>query len=138
MTIPRLNELLSDFEILDDWEDRYKYVIELGNMLPELDEDDRTSENKVQGCASQVWIKTDITDGNLHFTGDSDALIVRGLIAILMSIYQDKPAKEIATIDAKETLEKLGLKEHLTSQRSNGLFSMVERIQRDANTYLAA
>ncbi len=138
MTIPSLEDLFSDFEILDDWEDRYKYVIELGNKLPELNENDRTQENKVQGCASQVWIKTSIKGNNFTFSGDSDALIVRGLIAVLLALYSNKTANEILAINAQETLGKLGLQEHLTRQRSNGLFSMVERIQKDANNHLTA
>lgn len=133
MTIPSFADLLSDFEILDDWEDRYKYVIELGGHLPEFSEDHRTAENKVQGCASQVWLNTVAEeDRTLTFTGDSDALIVKGLIAVLLSIYSGKKADEILDIDAKDVLGKLGLQEHLTSQRSNGLFSMVERIRKDA------
>ncbi len=138
MAIPDLNNLLSDFEILDDWEDRYKYVIELGNMLHELNESDRTPENKVQGCASQVWIKTRIENDIFSFTGDSDALIVRGLIAILLSIYSNKPVTEVLNTDIRGILDQLGLQEHLTSQRSNGLFSMVERIQKEANNHLIA
>ena len=133
MTIPSLENLLSDFEILDEWEDRYKYVIELGHMLPELPEDYRNPANKVQGCASQVWLHSEIRDGKMQLIGDSDALIVKGLIAILLSVYQDKSPAEMLDIDARATLDKLGLQEHLTSQRSNGLFSMVERIRKDAS-----
>ncbi len=136
MSIPSFDDLLSDFEILDDWEDRYKYVIELGGLLPDFSEDHRTTENKVQGCASQVWLNTVIReDGTFTFTGDSDALIVKGLIAVLFSIYSGKKTSEVLDIDAKGILGKLGLEEHLTSQRSNGLFSMVERIRRDAEGF---
>ncbi|MGH1418196.1 MAG: SufE family protein [Hyphomicrobiaceae bacterium] len=135
MTIEQIRE---DFELLDDWEDRYRYVIELGRALPDLPENLRTEENKVRGCASQVWLATstnpsaDGADVQLHFEGDSDAHIVRGLVAILFAIFQDKTAKEILEIDAPCIFDSLGLKEHLTPQRSNGLASMMSRIREDA------
>ena len=135
MAIPNFEDLLSDFELLDDWEDRYKYVIELGHKLPSFPEEHRTSENKVQGCASQVWLQTWEKDGEFFFIGDSDALIVKGLIAVLFSIYSGKKLTDVVALDAKKTLNMLDLQEHLTSQRSNGLFSMVERINKDANFY---
>lgn len=132
-------EIRSDFALLDDWEDRYRYVIELGRALPTLDESARTDANKVRGCASQVWLATDIvtdTGGSgaprLRFRGDSDAHIVRGLIAILFAVYQDKTPEEILATDARSVLAELGLHEHLTPQRSNGFASMVERIRADA------
>lgn len=127
-----LTEIRDDFAFLDDWEDRYRYVIELGRQLPELPESARTDANKVRGCASQVWLQTTATDGKLHFVGDSDAHIVRGLVAILFAIYQDKSAAEILETDAQAVFSDLGLKDHLTPQRSNGLASMVERIRSDA------
>jgi cysteine desulfuration protein SufE len=129
------DEILADFEFLDEWEDRYRYVIELGRKLKPLPEDERTAENKVQGCVSQVWLSTTVDrDGipRLTFIGDSDAHIVRGLIAILFAIYSGKTADEILSIDATKTLGTLHLNEHLTPQRSNGLMAMVKRIQRDA------
>jgi len=129
------DEILDDFELLDDWEDRYRYVIELGRKLKPLPEEERSAENKVQGCVSQVWLSTTIDrDGvpRLSFIGDSDAHIVRGLIAILFAIYSGKTADEILGIDATKTLRTLHLNEHLTPQRSNGLMAMVKRIQRDA------
>jgi cysteine desulfuration protein SufE len=129
------DEILADFEFLDEWEDRYRYVIELGRKLKPLPEDERTAENKVQGCVSQVWLSTTVDrDGvpRLTFIGDSDAHIVRGLIAILFAIYSGKTADEILSIDAAKTLGTLHLNEHLTPQRSNGLMAMVKRIQRDA------
>jgi cysteine desulfuration protein SufE len=135
------DDILEDFELLDDWEDRYRYVIELGRKLPPLAEDERTQENKVQGCASQVWLATH-ADGSptdrprLVFHGDSDAHIVRGLIAILFSLYSGKPADEILKIDPDEMLTKLHLTEHLTPQRSNGLSAMVRRIRADASEAL--
>ena len=138
----KLEEILSDFELLDEWEDRYRYIIELGRTLEPLSEDDRTDKNKVQGCVSQVWLSTRIqTNGaddvpRLNFTGDSDAHIVRGLIAILFAIYSGKPASEILTTDAQAVFRDLGLSEHLTPQRSNGFVSMVERIRSDAQSSL--
>jgi len=130
-----LADIRSDFELLDDWEDRYRYVIELGRGLEPLPEDARTDANKVRGCASQVWLSTtaEPTSRRMHFVGDSDAHIVRGLIAILFSIYDGKSSDEILATDAQGVFADLGLKEHLTPQRSNGLASMVERIRRDAS-----
>ncbi|HJU32732.1 MAG TPA: SufE family protein [Hyphomicrobiaceae bacterium] len=134
----------SDFALLDDWEDRYRYVIELGRALPPLPETQRTDANKVRGCASQVWLAStvDPSGGNgkptLTFEGDSDAHIVRGLIAILFAMYSGKTADEILGVDAQAAFTDLGLQEHLTPQRSNGFFSMVERIRRDAQAVTAA
>jgi cysteine desulfuration protein SufE len=132
----RLSEIRDDFALLDDWEDRYRYVIELGRQLPELPEAMRTEANKVRGCASQVWIATRIDDDNgvrrLHFVGDSDAHIVRGLIAILFALYQDATPDDILKLDPQSVFTEFGLAEHLTQQRSNGLASMVARIRADA------
>jgi len=128
-------EILADFELLDEWEDRYRYVIELGRKLKPLPEEERNAENKVQGCVSQVWLSTTVErDGvpRLTFIGDSDAHIVRGLVAILFAIYSGKTADEILSIDANKTLGALHLNEHLTPQRSNGLMAMVKRIKSDA------
>jgi cysteine desulfuration protein SufE len=134
------DEILADFELLDDWEDRYRYVIELGRKLEPLPESKRTPSNKVQGCVSQVWLAThvDRTDGapRLTFIGDSDAHIVRGLIAILFALYSGKAAQDIVSIDAAERLGLLHLNEHLTPQRSNGLMAMVKRIRTDAEASL--
>ncbi|MYZ48368.1 SufE family protein [Propylenella binzhouense] len=135
-----IETLIDDFQFLDDWEDRYRYVIELGRTLEPLGADERTPANKVLGCASQVWLVTEIAgegDPVLRFRGDSDALIVRGLIAVLLAIYSGRPASEILAVDAEAVFAKLGLREHLTSQRSNGLSSMVARIRRDAAAALA-
>jgi cysteine desulfuration protein SufE len=137
-----IDEITENFSLLDDWDDRYRYVIELGRTLAPLPEGQRTQANKVQGCASQVWLSTDVTpDGasgpTLTFTGDSDAHIVRGLIAILFALYSGKGAREILASDAIALFEKLSLREHLTPQRSNGFRSMVERIRRDAQAALA-
>lgn len=131
-----LSQIREDFAVLDEWEDRYRYVIELGRALPPLPEESRTEENKVRGCASQVWLATHVgeKDGaaKLTFDADSDAHIVRGLIAILLSIYNDKLATEIIATDADPIFSELGLKEHLTQQRANGLASMIARIRADA------
>ena len=128
-----LAELADEFELLGDWEERYRYVIELGRDLPPLTDAERSDANKVLGCASQVWLVTQPqADGTIVFRGDSDAHIVSGLIAILLRLYSGRPAGDIATFDAKAALDKLGLSEALSSQRSNGLKAMVARIQRDA------
>ena len=128
-----LNELSEEFDVLGDWEERYRYVIDLGRTLAPLSDAERSDENKVRGCASQVWLVTEPqADGTLNFRGDSDAHIVRGLIAILLRLYSGHAADEILAFDAKAAFESLGLTGALSSQRSNGLFSMVERIRRDA------
>jgi cysteine desulfuration protein SufE len=136
MPIGSFEEILADFELLDDWEDRYRYVIELGRKLAPLPEDDRSAANKVQGCVSQVWLATHVDRSGpiprLSFVGDSDAHIVRGLIAILFSLYSGRTADKIVQIDAAERLGVLHLNEHLTPQRSNGLMAMVRRIRTDA------
>ncbi|HVZ54999.1 MAG TPA: SufE family protein [Pseudolabrys sp.] len=138
-----IDEIVENFALLDEWDDRYRYVIELGRTLPPFTDSDRSETNKVRGCASQVWLVTHVRpDGGagpvLSFEGDSDALIVRGLIAILFALYSDKPARDILATDALALFDKLGLRENLTPQRSNGLRSMVERIRTDANAALAA
>ncbi|MGH8514818.1 MAG: SufE family protein [Gammaproteobacteria bacterium] len=138
-----LENILADFQLLDDWEDRYRYVIELGRALPPLPEAARTEANKVRGCASQVWLATKVNGATagvaprLSFKGDSDAHIVRGLIAILFAIYSGRCADEIVRIDAGGVFRRLGLAEHLTPQRSNGFRSMVERIKSDASSAMA-
>src|SRR5215471_5930445 len=141
--IMTIAEIVANFSLLDDWDDRYRYVIELGRALPPFEERDRNAANKVQGCASQVWLATEVkpdgADGPvLSFSGDSDAHIVRGLIAILFAIFSGRHAREILSIDAIAAFERLGLREHLTPQRSNGFRSMVERIRSDAGRALAA
>lgn len=130
-----LQTILDDFSFLDDWEDRYRYVIELGRGLPDLPEDQKSAENKVQGCASQVWLVS-TSDGSadpiMHFKGDSDAHIVRGLVAIVLAVYSGKKASEIAKLDAISVFSEIGLVEHLSAQRANGLRSMVNRIRETA------
>ena len=136
-----IEEIIDDFEYLEEWEDRYRYVIELGKALPELPEADRTADNRVRGCASQVWLVTEPGDGPdpvLTFRGDSDAHIVRGLVAIVLAIYSGKTASEVAAIDALETFGRIGMIEHLSAQRANGLRSMVARIQAEAQGRLAS
>jgi cysteine desulfuration protein SufE len=130
-----VDELVENFSFLDDWEDRYRYVIELGKTLPQLTEAEHSDANKVRGCASQVWFVSKVVrngDVRLSFRGDSDAHIVRGLIAILLAIYSGRTAREVVDIDPEVIFAEIGLREHLTSQRSNGLSSMVQRIRADA------
>lgn len=137
-----IQNLQSDFELLDDWEDRYRYIIELGRTLPDMPPSLKTEATKVRGCASQVWLVSKKSDGSggdgpvLSFIGDSDAHIVRGLIAILFALYNDKSAKEILETEPETVFTALGLNDHLTPQRSNGLASMVERIRADARAAL--
>ncbi|WP_137042960.1 SufE family protein [Pseudolabrys sp. FHR47] len=138
-----LDEIIENFSLLDDWDDRYRYVIELGNGLSQLPTHERTDANKVQGCVSQVWLATTIhrsgADGpTLTFRGDSDAHIVRGLVAILFAMLSGKRASDIIAADPTSLFERLGLREHLTPQRSNGLRSMVERVRSDARAALAS
>jgi cysteine desulfuration protein SufE len=137
-----INDIIENFALLEDWDDRYRYVIELGRSLEPLPESARTETNKVQGCASQVWLCTHIKPNGeagpiLTFAGDSDAHIVRGLIAILFAIYSGRPAREIIATDANAVFEQLELREHLTPQRSNGFRAMVERIKMHAGSALA-
>jgi cysteine desulfuration protein SufE len=137
-----IDEIIDNFALLDDWDDRYRYVIELGRTLPPLAEAEHNEANKVRGCTSQVWLVTHVKpDGAggpvLSFEGDSDAHIVRGLVAILFAVYSGKSAREIIDTDAIAIFDKLGLRENLTPQRSNWLRSMVERIRADADAALA-
>jgi cysteine desulfuration protein SufE len=137
MTIDRISQ---DFALLDEWEDRYRYVIELGRTLAPFPESERIPENKVRGCASQVWLVTTVDSAagepRLHFVGDSDAHIVRGLVAIAIALFDGKTPREILKTDAQAVFDRLGLSQHLTAQRSNGLRSLVERIKADAEAAL--
>lgn len=136
-----IEPIIDDFDFLDEWEDRYRYLIELGKALPPLGEDERVDANKVRGCASQVWLvhAADESDNPiLTYRGESDAHIVQGLIAILLALYSGQRASDILNIDAEARLNQIGLRDHLTAQRSNGLSSMVARIRRDAEAALAA
>jgi cysteine desulfuration protein SufE len=138
-----IDEITDNFSLLDEWDDRYRYVIELGRTLAPINEAVRTERNKVQGCASQVWLVTTVEPNGaagptLTFAGDSDAHIVRGLIAILFALYSGRSARDILAADAIALFNRLGLREHLTPQRSNGFRSMVERIRSDARLALAS
>ncbi len=138
-----IDDIVDNFTLLDQWDDRYRYVIELGRTLAPLPEAAHSEANKVRGCASQVWLLTHVKpDGaagpTLIFDGDSDAHIVRGLIAILLALYSGKSAREILSTDALALFDRIGLRENLTPQRSNGLRSMVERIRAEAKAALAA
>jgi cysteine desulfuration protein SufE len=140
VNLPGYDEIAENLSVLDDWEDRYRYVIDLGKALPALPESLRTEDNRVQGCASQVWLATEAADGTdpvVTFRGDSDALIVRGLVAVAIAIASGKTAREIAGLDMIGKFDELGLKAHLSSQRSNGLRSMVARMRRDAEAALS-
>ena len=134
-------DIIADFELLDEWEDRYRYLIELGRKLEPLSEAAHNEDNKVRGCASQVWVETSIdrtgAEPVLSFRGDSDAHIVRGLVCLVLTIYSHRPAREIIATDAMDVFQQLGLTAHLTPQRSNGVRSMVERIKHDARQALS-
>jgi len=136
----KIEDLITDFEFFDNWEDKYKYIIELGKSCPSLNENEKNNDNKVDGCASQVWLITKKEKLNdkiiLKFKGDSDALIVKGLVVILFSIFSEKSPDEIIKIDAFEKLRNLDLERNLTMQRSNGLSSMVKRIKEEAQKYI--
>jgi cysteine desulfuration protein SufE len=131
-----IENLISDFELIDDWEDRYRHLIELGRSLPDMEQAFKTSSTKVNGCASQVWIHSRVVENEgvkkLQLEGDSDALIVKGLIAVVFKLFAPLSVSEIVNADAPAVFERLGLKDHLTPQRSNGLASMVARIKADA------
>ena len=132
MATAAFEEIAETFDFLDDWEERYRHVIELGKAMPTLDESFKVPALKVQGCASQVWLRPMPGDGKFDFQGDSDAMIVRGLIAVLHALYAGVPLSDVAKIDATAELGRLGLNEHLSSQRSNGVRAMVERIRAEA------
>jgi cysteine desulfuration protein SufE len=138
-----IDEIVENFTLLDEWDDRYRYVIELGKALPAMPDSDHTDANKVQGCASQVWLTSHVEPHGaegpvLTFEGDSDAHIVRGLVAILIALYSGKTAGDIVKTDALDLFAKIGLRENLTPQRSNGVRSMVERIRSEAAAALSA
>ena len=137
-----VEELIENFSFIEDWEERYRYVIELGRELPPLDEVDMNDSNKVPGCVSQVWLKTiqtgDAANPTLSFRGDSDAHIVKGLVAIALATFSGKTAQDILAIDAESVFDQIGLRDHLTPQRSNGLSAMIGRIKGDAKQSLQA
>lgn len=132
MATPTFEEIAETFDFLDDWEDRYRHVIEMGKAMAPLDDSFRVPAYKVDGCASQVWLRPQVAGGVFDFQGDSDAMIVRGLIAVLHALYSGLPVAEVARVDAPAELARLGLTEHLSAQRSNGVRAMVERIRKTA------
>jgi cysteine desulfuration protein SufE len=129
MAQPAFEEIVEDFEFLEDWEDRYRHVIELGKAMDPLDEALKVRANKVDGCASQVWLFPKIEGGTFRFDGESDAMIVRGLIAVLRALYNDLPVAQVGGVDAQAELSRLGLQDHLSAQRSNGVRAMIQRIR---------
>lgn len=130
----KIEELIDNFEFLDGWEDKYRYIIELGEKLPVLDVEFHTEEWKVKGCQSQVWlVPSKNSDGSISFSGDSDAMIVKGLIAIVLAIYNNKTAEDIKNTDIENIFSLLGLQEHLSPSRRNGLESMILKIKHYAN-----
>lgn len=137
-TDARVEELIENFVFLDDWDDRFRYLIDLGRRLEPMDDSLKTEDSKVRGCTSQVWIVDEVRPGppgsgsgapTLHFVADSDAHIVKGLIAVLLSIYNGRTPQEILTVDAKQVISRLGFEQHLSPNRANGLYAMVERIR---------
>lgn len=132
---PAFTEIAENLAYLDDWEDRYKYIIELGQALPPLSDDEKNSINKVNGCVSQVWLVAERDGELLTYRGESDAMIVRGLAAILIALYSGRPAGDVAETDAIAIFDELGLREHLSTQRSNGLVAMVNRIRSEARAF---
>ena len=140
MSLPTINDIIENLGFLEDWEDRYRYIIELGRMVDPMPEAFKTDDNKVRGCASQVWLHAQASNTNppvLTFLGDSDAHIVRGLVALALALYSGKSAPEIIATDAFTLFSSLGLKEHLSAQRSNGFRSLIDKIQQEAALSLA-
>jgi cysteine desulfuration protein SufE len=127
-----IDDLVDEFDFLDDWEQRYRYLIDMGKALPDMPETERTDVNKVKGCVSQVWLVTGKDGDTLTFRADSDAHIVRGLAALLVRLYSGRTGEEILSVDARDVLARIGLSEHLSPQRSNGLASMIGRIRGEA------
>ena len=129
----RLDDLIDEFDLFDDWEERYRYIIDLGKDMAPLKPEERNDATRVLGCASQVWLVIDSTEGTLQFRGESDAFIVKGLIAVLVRLLNGLPIDDIRTFSVRELLDRLGLNEALSSQRTNGLMSMVERLKKAAS-----
>lgn len=132
MATPAFEEIVEDFEFLEDWEDRYRFVIEQGRAMDPLDDALKVPATKVEGCASQVWLHAVVEDGRFHFDGDSDAMIVKGLIAVLRRLYNGLDADAVVNVDARAEMARLGLNDHLSAQRSNGLRAMIERVRQVA------
>lgn len=131
-----IDDLVEDFELFEDWEDRYRYIVDLGKKLPPMPDEEKTEETKVRGCMSQVWMTAQDEDDTLHFRADSDAFIVKGLIAILLELYSGRKPSEIMSLDATEALGRLGLESHLSPNRRNGFVAMVDRIKSEAQARL--
>lgn len=131
-----LEEIIENFSFLDDWEDRYGYLIELGNALPSFPEADMTEANRVQGCVSQVWLTHRVDDGHIHFAAMSDAHIVRGLVAVALAIFSGRSAQDILSTSEEEVFSQIGLQEHITPQRANGLRALVARMKSAAQAEL--
>lgn len=129
MATAAFEEIAEDFAFLDDWEDRYRHVIDLGKAMPAMDDAFKVPATKVDGCASQVWLQPRIEGGAFYFDGDSDAMIVKGLIAVLQALYNGVAVADVAAVDAHAELGRLGLNDHLSAQRSNGVRAMIERIR---------
>lgn len=129
MATAAFEDIVEDFEFLEDWEDRYRYVIDYGKAMEAMDDALKVPATKVDGCASQVWLQPRISQGIFFFDGDSDAIIVRGLIAVLRALYNGLPVAEVGLVDAKSELGRLGLNDHLSAQRSNGVHAMIERVR---------
>tara|TARA_B100001778_G_C18465737_1_gene573359 strand:- start:405 stop:815 length:411 start_codon:yes stop_codon:yes gene_type:complete len=129
MTYPHITALIDDFSLFDDWEDKYAYIIDLGKQLAPMNEDLKVQENKVHGCTSQVWMVLGLKDDHMTITADSDAHIVRGLIALLVRIFEQLPIQHAANLDMQDLFHHLGLHQHLSPNRSNGFFAMVKKIQ---------
>jgi len=137
MSTAEFNAIVEDFDFIDDWEDRYRYIIEKGKSMPSLDDALKVEATKVHGCASQVWMHSTVEQDIFYFEGDSDAIIVRGLISLLKGLYSGLPVSEVANINAVTELNRLGLTEHLSSQRSNGLNAMVTKIKKTVEDELS-
>ena len=132
-----IEALVDEFDFLGDWEERYRYLIEMGQALPGFSDEERTEHAKVKGCVSQVWVQLGLEDGKITLRGDSDAHIVRGLVALLVRLYNGRSPKDVLSIDPKSVLSKIGLSEHLSPQRSNGLASMIKRVRAEASSLSA-
>ena len=135
MACPDFEDTVEDFEFLEDWEDRYRYIIEQAKAMPPLDEALKVPATKVEGCASQVWLHPEVHDGIFFFDGDSDAIIVKGLISVLRKLFNGLNVADVIEVDAQKELARLGLNDHLSSQRSNGLRAMIERIRNVAQAH---
>lgn len=131
--IPAFDDIAADFAFIDDWDEKYRYLIDLGRNLPALNDDEHSEDNRVRGCASQVWLVFENEGDTIRFRGDSDAAIVKGLVALMISLFSGRSAEEVRSLDAEAKLAEIDLKEHITPQRSNGVISMIKRIQVEAD-----